>query len=160
MEGKIRFGMDREYSFQARVDRIDRLEDGTVVVIDYKTGDVKHIIPKNNIDFDSVQYDRQWIRDNIRSFQLPLYLHFLDLRFSNTRTNACLYNIREPQSKDGLVNLLKTEQDFSDKDRIMLEYMNALGFIINEILDPDIDFEPDDSDEHACEYCPFGALCK
>jgi ATP-dependent helicase/nuclease subunit B len=160
MEGKIRFGMDREYSFQARVDRIDRLDDGTVVVIDYKTGDVSHITPKSGIDFDGAQYDRQWVRDHIRSFQLPLYLYFLDRRFGKERTNACLYNIREPQARDGLVYLLRTEKDFSDKDRLMLEYMNALGSIIGEILDPDKDFEPDDSDEHACEYCPFGALCK
>ncbi|MFA5099736.1 MAG: PD-(D/E)XK nuclease family protein [Candidatus Omnitrophota bacterium] len=160
MEGVIRFGMDREYKFQARVDRIDRLADGTVVVIDYKTGDVKHIIPKNGIDFDGVQFDRQWIRENLRSFQLPLYLHFLGERFPRDRTNACLYNIREAGTKDGLVNLLKTEQDFSDKDRLMLEYMNALGSIIEEILDPAKEFEPDDSDEHSCEYCPFGALCK
>jgi ATP-dependent helicase/nuclease subunit B len=160
MEGVIRFGMDKEYKFQARVDRIDRLADGTVVVIDYKTGDVKHIIPKNGIDFDAIQFDRQWIRDNIRSFQLPLYLHFLDERFPKDRTNACLYNLREAGTKDGLVNLLKTEQDFGDKDRLMLEYMNALGSIIEEILDPDVDFAPDDSNEHVCEYCPFGALCK
>jgi ATP-dependent helicase/nuclease subunit B len=160
MEGVIRFGLDKEYKFQARVDRIDRLTDNTVVVIDYKTGDVKHILPKNGIDFDPVQFDRKWIRDNIRSFQLPLYLHFLDQRFPKERTNACLYNIREAATKDGLVNLLRTEQDFSEKDRLMLEYMNALGVIIDEILDPDIDFEPDDSNEHACEYCPFGALCK
>ncbi|MFA6383782.1 MAG: PD-(D/E)XK nuclease family protein [Candidatus Omnitrophota bacterium] len=160
MEGVIRFGMDKEYKFQARVDRIDRLADGTVVVIDYKTGDVKHIIPKNGIDFDSVQFNRQWIRDNIRSFQLPLYLHFLDERFPGDRTNACLYNIREAGARDGLVNLLKTEQDFGDKDRLMLEYMNALGSIIAEILDPGVDFAPDDSNERACGYCPFGALCK
>jgi ATP-dependent helicase/nuclease subunit B len=160
MEGVIRFGADKEYRFQARVDRIDRLADGTVVVIDYKTGDVKHIIPRNGINFDAVQFDRRWIRDNIRSFQLPLYLHFLDERFPKDRTNACLYDLREAGTKDAMVQLLRTEQDFGDKDRLMLEYMNALGSIIDEILDPGTDFEPDDSNEHACEYCPFGALCK
>jgi ATP-dependent helicase/DNAse subunit B len=158
--GKIVFGRT-EFCFQARVDRIDRLSDNTVLVIDYKTGDVKNSIPKKTIDFGSAQFDRVWIRDNIRSFQLPIYLYFLNERFENVRTNACLYNIRDVDSKDnGLAFLLRGEADFSNKDRLMQEYLNSLGFILNEILDPDIDFVPDNSDEHTCSYCPFGALCR
>ncbi|HOW43344.1 MAG TPA: PD-(D/E)XK nuclease family protein [Candidatus Omnitrophota bacterium] len=158
--GTIPFGKE-EFAFQARVDRIDRLVDGTVAVIDYKTGDVEHILPKSGIDFDAVQFDRAWIRDTIKSFQLPLYLYFLDRKFKGQRTNACLYSIRETGTRElGLVSLLRTEGDFTDKDRLMIEYMNALGFILNEILDPAVDFTPDDSDEHVCGYCPFGALCK
>ncbi len=91
---------------------------------------------------------------------MPLYLHFLDERFPSGRTNACLYKIREAGDRDCLMYLLGTEQDMADKDRVMAGYMSALGFILDEILDPDRAFEPDDSDEHACGYCPFGALCK
>lgn len=160
LSGKIRFGAGAEYEFQARVDRIDRLTDGTVAVIDYKTGDVKHITPRRGLVVDPALFDRKWIRDNIRSFQLPLYLHFLDERFPSGRTNACLYNIREAGNRDCLMYLLGTEQDMADKDRVMAGYISALGFILDEILDPDRAFEPDDSDERACGYCPFGALCK
>lgn len=149
------------FNFQARVDRIDRLNDGTVLVIDYKTGDISHNIPRNGINFDGVQFSREWIRDNIRSFQLPLYLYFLDRRFKGERTNASLYDIREPDTRDfGLTSLLKTEADFADKDRLMIEYMNALEFVLKEIIDPAVDFVPDSCNEHVCKYCPFGALCK
>ncbi len=160
MKGNIRFGNGREFSFQARIDRIDRFADGTVAVTDYKTGDVKHLVPRRGARMDPALFERKWIRDNVKSFQLPLYLYFLDTHYGRERTNACLYNIREAGARDCLTFLLGTEDDVKNKDSVMAGYMAALGFILEEINDPERNFEPDDSDEHTCGYCPFGALCK
>ena len=153
--GMVSFG--REYAFKARIDRIDLLGDGTVLVVDYKTGIAQ--VPRFTRALEEGAFSREMIRDSVRSFQLPLYLFFTDREYRGKRTNACLYAIRDVERNAGLVKLFKTEEDIDNKERFMDVYLRALEFILEEIADGDVPFTADRSNPYVCEYCPFTDSC-
>ncbi len=149
--------ISREHAFKARVDRIDRMEDGSILVVDYKTGIVE--VPRCTPELEAGGFSREMIRGAVHSFQLPVYLYFIDREFPGKRTNACLYAIRDVDRNAGLVKLFKTEADVKNKERFMKVFFQALEFILDEIADPDVPFTADRSNPRVCEYCPFSALC-
>lgn len=158
--GEIPLG-EAAYRFEARIDRVDLLDDGTVLVIDYKTGDVNSHLPRENIAWDTAELSREFIKNNVHSFQLPLYLYFVEREFKAGRVNAALYDIRLSDPQDaGLKELLRSEAQMRDRENIMKGYLSALEFIFKEMLDPEVPFTADPGDPHVCEYCPFGALCR
>ena len=126
--GKIRFGFI--------VDRIDRMSDGTIMIVDYKTGS-SDIMPVSLEKVKTLNLSRESIRDNVRSVQLPLYYYFLSQQFPNDVTNALLYNLRTLK----LSKFIQKETD--DSDKINSVYINILNFIISEILNPEIPFLED-----------------
>ncbi|MBI3602163.1 MAG: PD-(D/E)XK nuclease family protein [Candidatus Omnitrophica bacterium] len=112
-----------------RMDRVERLCDGGILVLDYKTGG-SELIPK---DFDELiegTLTREVIRDQLISFQMPLYLYYLRQSYPKTAVNAALYHLRtntiEKFVKDG------HREDYQKGITVGLR---ALNFIINEILD-------------------------
>ncbi|MDD2703584.1 MAG: PD-(D/E)XK nuclease family protein, partial [Candidatus Omnitrophica bacterium] len=153
--GMVQLG--REYAFRARIDRIDLLGNGTVLVVDYKTGIAE--VPRFTRALEEGAFSREMIRDSVRSFQLPLYLYFTDREYRGKRTNACLYAIRDVNRNAGLIKLFKTEEDIDNKERFMETYLRALEFILEEISAPDVPFIADRSNPRMCEYCPFSAAC-
>lgn len=129
--GKIKFGYI--------VDRIDLMEDGTVMIVDYKTGAVDQI-PKAFERLDTMTLSRESLRDQLKSFQIPLYFHYLSREFKGQSINAALYNLRTLEVHKFLDE--KTQVSAQDIDRIFLK---NLDFILSEILDPAVDFVEDRS---------------
>jgi hypothetical protein len=116
-------------------------------------------IPRFTRALEEGIFSREIIRDTVRSFQLPLYLHFIDREYPGKRTNACLYAIRDVERNAGLVELFRSEADMEQKERVMQSYRRALKFILEEITDPDIPFSVDRSNPYICENCPYSAAC-
>lgn len=138
--------------FRYTVDRIDQLPGERVVIIDYKTGGGS-AAPKNLKALLAMESDRQSIRDNLRSFQLPLYYYFIQKDFPEADLNAELYNIRTLKR-----DIFITEEDAADKEKVMKVCFEALEHILSEILNPKIPFVPDRQERH-CRHCPFKGLC-
>ena len=138
--------------FISQVDRIDQYPDSSIVIIDYKTGGVD-LVPKKLAQLKVMEFNRESIRDNIKSFQLPLYYYFIRKQFLLTHLNAELYSIRTLERKPFI-----SEIDLPHEESIMDICLKALEYILNEILDPNIPFKPD-KDERKCEFCPFISLC-
>lgn len=139
--------------FKYRIDRVDRLEDGYILVIDYKTG----MMPRPPADLkklEEMSFDRISIKDTIHSFQLPIYYSFVKSKYSDLKINAALYNIREPGK---FVYFIK-QKNIETADRTLEICMKALEAIILEIRDPCRQFESD-TDSQSCRYCPFSGLC-
>ncbi len=44
--------------------------------------------------------------------------------------------------------------------RTMELCLEALGFILAEIISPEVDFYQDKSDERSCQHCAFSVLCR
>ncbi|HRZ40178.1 MAG TPA: PD-(D/E)XK nuclease family protein, partial [Candidatus Omnitrophota bacterium] len=61
--------------FVYRVDRVDLMRDGTVMVLDYKTG-VSDILPQGAEEIRRMEFTRDSIAEHVKSFQLPLYMHY------------------------------------------------------------------------------------
>lgn len=142
--------------FECRMDRVDRLSDGSLLIIDYKTGSAD-IKPAKSISFDIASRDT--IKDCVKSFQLPLYVYFLKKQFSQISINAALYSLREA----GGISCLKMffEGDRLEKrDEAIDIFMRALGFVMDEIFDINVAFEADEGSPNRCAHCPFFYLCR
>ena len=158
-------GIEKEYTnslslgrhsikFTAKVDRIDEVN-GTIVVIDYKTGgDI--LTPANIKTLETINCrDRVSIKKKIRSFQLPLYIYFVKNEYNNIPLDAALYNIRTVE----LVPFSSKIGESFPFTRSIPLCMNALCYVIEEILDPTIPFMPDNEEIMFCKNCPFQAMC-
>lgn len=151
--GRIKLA-DSSFQFKCRIDRIDELEDSTILILDYKTGAATKA-PTKLAKLESIEMDRRSIKETIRSFQLPLYYYFVRRKFKDLKLNAALYNLRNLD----FAFFIRPEA-VDTADRVMGICIKALGFILAEILNPQVDFEADESRERYCEYCPFFYLCR
>lgn len=145
---------------KGRLDRIHRKEN-EIWVIDYKTGDDVKSISKN---IDNILFDRETLKNNIVSFQLPIYLWLYDESDTYSKINAAYYRIK---------GLTTNNEDFSPEVRlfdkegkiqphIMKEYfLPALDALFCELLNQDRPFMPDFSDTAYCGYCAYAhTICK
>jgi hypothetical protein len=135
------------------IDRLDREEDGSLLVIDYKTGGYGKISVKKE-KYESMDLNRESIKKNIKSFQLPIYIHFMEGLYKGEKIDAAFYDLK----KGKLIRLFDKKMEY--KDNIMEKVMQSLEFILKEIQNPDNCFEANNSDRNACEHCPFGSMCR
>ena len=149
--GEIEFSGDK-FHFTYIVDRVDRLEDGSVLILDYKSGS-EMLKPRQTNKLEEMEFKRESIRDRIKSFQLPLYYHFENKKYEDAPLNAALYSLRN-------FKLTYLHDKKTDIVKTMDICMRALEFILREILDPDKTFTADREKEHSCTYCPFFYLCR
>ncbi|MBL8014303.1 MAG: PD-(D/E)XK nuclease family protein [Candidatus Omnitrophica bacterium] len=124
--------------FVYQVDRVDESQDATVTIIDYKTGSVDPM-PKAVEKISKLDLSRESIRDHVKSFQIPLYVQYLDKHFPGRPINAAFYNLRTMD-----FDRFMTAKSNLQRDDINQAFMRALDFIISEILDPQVDFIEDD----------------
>lgn len=125
--------------FVYQVDRVDECGDGTIMIIDYKTGSIDPM-PKSIEKIAAMELSREAIRDNVRSFQIPLYLQYLDKHFPDQPINAAFYNLRTMELDRFITGKIKYE-----RADIYLAFNRALDFIISEILNPQVPFVDDPS---------------
>jgi CRISPR/Cas system-associated exonuclease Cas4 (RecB family) len=140
--------------FVYKMDRIDRLEDGSVLVLDYKTGGVD-LMPRKVEAVEAMPLERTGIRDTVRSFQVPMYFYHLTQKYPGERINAAFYNLRTMELKSFL-----NPKEAAETVKINEVFFKALDFILREILDPKIPFQPDDADPRYCGVCPFYHVCR
>ena len=119
------------------VDRVDRLKDGTIMIIDYKTGYVDQM-PKAIDRIETMELTRENVRDYVRSFQIPLYFNYLNKQFPQNSINAALYSLRTME----LDKFLDSKTNY-DRERIDETFLRALDFVLSEILDLNVDFVAD-----------------
>jgi len=144
----------RKINFKCRIDRIDELEDDSILILDYKSG-TSAKTPAGIQTLTEWQKERKWIREKIHSFQLPLYCYFAKQKYNNASINAGLYNLKNSEITDFITH---KEKDFADTK--IEKCMEALEFIIEEIFNPEKPFEGEISNKTICEYCPFIYMCR
>ncbi|MBU1042952.1 MAG: PD-(D/E)XK nuclease family protein [Candidatus Omnitrophica bacterium] len=151
---KLNRNKQRSISFKCRIDRIDCLEKGRLLIIDYKTGN-SDSLPAGLKTLEKVleNPDRKAIKKTLKSFQLPLYLYCVEQDYADTFITAALYNIRTLN-----IDEFPKLKEYAEKDQIMQCCLDMLAYIIDEIYDLDKPFEADNS-EDSCKYCQFKSLC-
>lgn len=125
-----------EMNFVYRVDRVDRLIDGTVMILDYKTGSVDPM-PKAIDRIEAMPLSRERIAEQVVSFQVPLYFYYLNKYFKNDPVNAAYYNLRTLE-----MNFFIDRKMTFERDRINSAFLRALDHVMAEILNPEIPFTP------------------
>ena len=123
-----------------RVDRVDEMNDGSILVLDYKTGSMDPM-PKDLSGMGSSVLSRELIRDNVRSFQMPVYLHYLRKQYPSRQVNCALYHLRTMD----IDRFLKFSQ-MTDVETVLGVYLEALDFIMDEIFNLEIPFIDDPVD--------------
>ena len=142
------------FGFVYRIDRVDRLNDASLLVIDYKTGgtDLK---PMSYSKIAERGFSRLAMKKSVKSFQLPLYLYFIDRQFPGSRANAAFYNLRSAT----LSSFLKQEE-LDKKHEILDVFLQGLDALFAEMLDPADSFPADEENSFYCSTCPFSPLCR
>ncbi|RMG32826.1 MAG: PD-(D/E)XK nuclease family protein, partial [Gammaproteobacteria bacterium] len=134
---------------RVRADRIDTLEDGSRLVIDYKTG--------NRVDAGG------WTEERLREPQVPLYaitqerlagallaqVHRTRQRFVGTTAEAEIV----PQ-----VDAYQGSDPIPDWDALLHHWRQALQALAEEILAGRAQVAPRDAE--ACRYCELPGLCR
>jgi len=121
-----------------RVDRVDEMTDGSLLILDYKTGALD---PVPKYAPSGAGLTREYIRDHVRSFQMPLYVHYLRKHFPGREVNSALYHLRTMD----LDKFLKAPQ-MKEIDTVLDGYFKALDFIMAEIYNLEIPFIDDPVD--------------
>lgn len=123
------------------VDRVDRLKDGTHLIVDYKTGAIDQM-PKGIATVSAMELTRASIAENIRSFQLPLYFQYLDRMFPGKPVNAALYNLRTLKFD----KFMDTSDEAGPPPASLANevFLKALDFVMSEIFDPKTNFESEE----------------
>jgi len=123
--------------FRCVVDRVERRRDGSVAIMDYKTGGGGQC-PKKAFPL-SEELSRDILFKDLRSFQLPLYLYFVSQKYPQARIVAEIHNLRETKVEafpEAAVNA--PHADF------LAPFIKAVDFVVSEILAPDKSFEDRD----------------
>lgn len=138
-----------------RIDRVDK-RDGNIYIIDYKTGkDAAMPNPKN---FD-ISKRKEWFK-TLGSVQLPFYLLlYLDENkdISIDNINSSLMILGSKIIKEKL--LFKEQLALHEKINLFNLYKKAILTLIQEILDPAIDFDSTPDPEKECYRCDFRVIC-
>ena len=123
-----------------RVDRVDEMTDGTILILDYKTGSTDPM-PKDITAMEDLVLTREYIRDQVKSFQMPLYVHYLRKQFPGREVNSALYHLRT-MSMDRFLS----PEKMKDIDKLLEGYLKALDFVMAEIFNLEIPFTDDPVD--------------
>ena len=138
-----------------RLDRIDRLNDDSLLVIDYKSGNVS---PKS------------WSLPRPDDVQLPLYAGFAlgddevlgGLVFAKVRTGnlefaggVLIHRALSPQASKGTSSLVKNQLTLEQ----LLDWRDCIEQLAQDFLDGRAEVDPRDYPE-TCERCGLQSLCR
>lgn len=138
---------------EVRIDRIDSLEDGSLAVIDYKTGNVKPGV---------------WFDERLDEPQLPLYSTRIGDRlsvvaFAQLRPGSMKYTgvSRDPDQINGVqaCQKLRASRSLKDWPSVLSYWENNLHKLAEDFLAGKADVDPKKYPE-TCNYCELTSLCR
>ena len=146
----------RSVNLAGRADRIDRLESGTLQIIDYKSGNKPHL------EFNGISNLFNGTPDERISniFQTLLYSMMLH-RDRECETCPSLYYASQMLSKEYSPYIVdrSCNREITRYSDISAEFEEELTNVFEELFDPEVAFKQvDDSD--ACTYCDYKKICR
>ena len=159
MEYKFPISQGRSVRLSGRADRIDKLNDGILQIIDYKSGNVPHLefTGINNL-FNGAANERV---SNI--FQTLLYSMMLH-KSKGVESVPTLYFASKMMGKSYSPNIVDVSNPKSRKpverySAIAADFEHELTSVLEELFDYDKPFvRCDDAD--TCKNCDFKTICR
>jgi len=156
LEKTVNFNLEldkKSFAFKAIIDRIDKLSDGSYLILDYKTGALPKSLALGSEEFPAVP-SRSELQKYVKSFQLPVYIFAVLKDYQVKEVDAALWGLKQNK----IVQLFERENN-ETKEIAMSNYQQALKIILEEIIDPKMPFEPGDLILRTCENCPYKSMC-
>ena len=161
LEQKITLPMDlgdgRTILVGGYADRIDSMDDGTIRVVDYKTG-------KEHKEFNGIESlfegENRSAQSNIT--QTLIYSMVLHHTFKRDVTPE-LYYVRQMNDKEYSPRLMDKSRDCEvNYNAYAEEFETLINEKLQELFNPEIPFTqcPKEDAGSVCEYCDFRILCK
>lgn len=163
IEGTMRLAPDMNINIRQYLDRVDRVfppdrygdaSQGTIRIIDYKTG-------IDSIEFKSLDelFDPS-VKDRRKAIlQLMFYSRAYAEKFRyDGPIQPFIYRLRTIYS-DGLNPLKYNGAPFTDYHEVIDEYMKRLEGLVREIVLSDKPFTQAEKEE-SCTFCMFKTLCR
>ncbi len=138
-----------------RLDRIDQLNDGTLLIVDYKTGDVSQ---------------KSWDLPRPEDLQLPLYagfalgpgkvlggLVFAQIRTGDTRFTGRVGDV-DGTLGSGLPNAVSLKRNSLSAEQLM-DWRDAIDQLARDYLAGRADVDPRDTRD-TCKRCGLQTLCR
>ena len=136
------------------IDRIDRLSDGSLRFIDYKSGSDR--VAAN------YKYERLFEREKHEAdavFQILTYCEaYADMCGYEGAIEPVVLPFREMAVNDSISPVTVESEIVPDYHQVSTEFRARLSALVAEIFDPDIPFNQAE-DSRACKFCPFLNLC-
>ena len=152
-------GESHELLLGGRIDRLDRLADGTLRVVDYKTGTPSQSAPTLDAAFS------RDLTHQSHTFQALLYAHALMSRHpevANIPLHTALLYIRQAHNPDYDPTLRLSVGKGGERDAdfrpLSAEFNTRLQVLLSEILSIEQPFEQTEQTAK-CRTCPFALLC-
>ena len=147
---------ERTVNLSGRADRIDEHSDGTLQIIDYKSGNTPHL------EFKSIPElfngEPQQRISNI--FQTLLYSMMLQ-RAHHKESYPSLYYASRMMDKEYSPKILccDTNKHIERYSAVAESFEQELTTILNELFDYDTPFSQVE-DSNACKYCDYKRICR
>lgn len=149
-------GRELRVRFGGIADRIDRLDDGRLRVVDYKTGESQLEFAGIEALFNGEAKQRQ---SNV--LQTLLYAMML------THSEGCeavpaLYYVRRMNRPDYSPELIdrSTGGVGEGYSAYAVEFERLLREKLAELFDPSVPFRATEDTEHVCRYCDYRSICR
>lgn len=133
------------------VDRID-LFNGTLRVIDYKTGGVRGeeiAVSRAKLD-EGAPMPRKW---------LQLMCYALTYRHKHPSEEALYTCINALGNLGDYLQMATIDGDAKLFQPDLDDFRERIAALTAEIMNPDIPFEAAPADQNCCKYCPVGSFC-
>ena len=149
-------GRELRVRFGGIADRIDRLDDGRLRVVDYKTGE-------SQLEFAGVEalFNGEAKQRQSNVLQTLLYAMML------THSEGCeavpaLYYVRRMNHPDYSPELVdrSTGGVGEGYSAYAVDFERLLGEKLAELFDPAVPFRATDDAEHTCRYCDYRQICR
>jgi RecB family exonuclease len=140
-----------------RADRIDTLSDGTIQIIDYKSGNKPHL------EFDDMHslFHGKAVQRISNIFQTFLYSMILHKTQGVDTRPSLFYASKMLNEEYSPLITMKANDDMSIEyySLIAEEFESELDATLNELFDPTVPFRQAE-DVDACKYCDYNRICR
>ncbi|WP_417012579.1 PD-(D/E)XK nuclease family protein [Alistipes sp.] len=149
-------GRELRVVFGGVADRIDRLDDGRLRVVDYKTGE-------SHLEFAGVGALFNGEAKQRQSNVLQTLLYAMMLTYAEGReTVPALYYVRRMNRSDYSPELIdrSTGGVGESYPAYAADFERLLREKLAELFDPAVPFRATDDTEHTCRYCDYRQICR
>ena len=156
---------DQCFNFTYKPDRIDRLSDGMVRIVDYKTGRDETTFTYHQPGLPDL-FERNMEKRRKAILQLFLYCYaYLQENPQVERVMPVIYKLSSMKDsgvykKDSVKGAKPCQYIFTREDAVASEFVAEMAVIIKDLYEDGFEQAPENPKSQCCNYCRFIDFCR